>query len=312
MHPAFSVIFLTTLIGVGQGLFIALVSAEVGASLGRLPVQDSRFYAVGSFIALAFLAGGLIASFFHLGRPERAWRAAAMWRTSWLSREVIVLPAFMAAVFAYGVLHWFERPETIVAGGIGAVVCLALFICTAMIYACIKFLQEWATPLTIVNFILLGLASGYTFAAAYALFEAPDLVATYARWAIVFTLAGFCNRLATLARNARIKPRSTLQTAIGIKHPKIAQKAQGFMGGSFNTREFFHGRTAAVVRTVKWAFLLLGFAMPAALLAAGLASGAAALIVCAFVVQFAGLVAERWFFFAQARHPQNLYYQAIS
>jgi sulfite dehydrogenase (quinone) subunit SoeC len=26
-------------------------------------------------------------------------------------------------------------------------------------------------------------------------------------------------------------------------------------------------------------------------------------------VQYAGLVAERWFFFAQARHPQNLYYQ---
>jgi hypothetical protein len=32
----------------------------------------------------------------------------------------------------------------------------------------------------------------------------------------------------------------------------------------------------------------------------------------AFPVQFAGLVAERWYFFAQARHPQNLYYQFIS
>ena len=26
----------------------------------------------------------------------------------------------------------------------------------------------------------------------------------------------------------------------------------------------------------------------------------------------AGLIAERWFFFAQSNHPQNLYYQAIS
>jgi DMSO reductase anchor subunit len=312
MHPAFSVIFLTTLIGVGQGLFVALYAAQLGATLGRLPAQDPRFYAVGSFVALAFLAGGLVASFFHLGRPERAWRAAAMWRTSWLSREVIVLPAFMAAVFAYGVLHWFELPETMVAGGIGAALCLALFVCTGMIYACIKFLQEWATPLTIVNFTLLGLASGYTFAAAYALFEAPDLVPMYARWAIAFTLAGLCNRVATLVRNARIKPRSTIQTAIGVKHPKIAQKAQGFMGGSFNTREFFHGKPEIVVRAVKWAFLLLGFAMPAALLAAGLVFGASALIGCAFAVQFTGLVAERWFFFAQARHPQNLYYQAIS
>ena len=26
----------------------------------------------------------------------------------------------------------------------------------------------------------------------------------------------------------------------------------------------------------------------------------------------ARLLAERWFFFAQARHPQNIYYQAVS
>jgi DMSO reductase anchor subunit len=32
----------------------------------------------------------------------------------------------------------------------------------------------------------------------------------------------------------------------------------------------------------------------------------------AFVVQYLGLLAERWFFFAQANHPQNLYYQAVS
>jgi DMSO reductase anchor subunit len=113
-------------------------------------------------------------------------------------------------------------------------------------------------------------------------------------------------------RNARLKPRSTLQTAIGVKHPRIQQKSQGFMGGSFNTREFFHGRAATVVRAVKWGFLVFAFAVPAALLAAGIASGAASLMAAAFVVQYAGLLAERWFFFAQARHPQNLYYQVIS
>jgi DMSO reductase anchor subunit len=261
---------------------------------------------------VAFLAAGLIASFFHLGRPERAWRAAAMWRTSWLSREVIVLPAFMAAVFAYGVMHYAGANDTLIAGGAGLVLCLALFICTGMIYACIKFLQEWATSLTIFSFILLGLASGFTFAAAYAVFAAPDLAAAYARCAIAFTALGLCNRVATLVRNAHLKPRSTLQTAIGVKHPKIEQKAQGFMGGSFNTREFFHGKAASVVRAVKWGFLLLAFPVPAALLAAGIATGWPLLTIAAFVVQYAGLLAERWFFFAQARHPQNLYYQVIS
>jgi DMSO reductase anchor subunit len=35
-------------------------------------------------------------------------------------------------------------------------------------------------------------------------------------------------------------------------------------------------------------------------------------LALAFVVQYAGLIAERWFFFAQSSHPQNLYYQAIA
>ena len=108
------------------------------------------------------------------------------------------------------------------------------------------------------------------------------------------------------------KPKSTLQTAIGVKHPRIVQKSQGFMGGSFNTREFFHGASDAFLRSVKWTFLVAVFAVPLALVAAGLAWQAPALLAPAFLVQYAGLLAERWFFFAQANHPQNLYYQRIS
>ena len=102
MHPAFSVIFLTTLIGAGQGLFLALYTGQIYALAKLLPAQGDAFYVLGSLVALILLVGGLIASFFHLGRPERAWRAAAQWRTSWLSREVLVLPLVMALVFAYG------------------------------------------------------------------------------------------------------------------------------------------------------------------------------------------------------------------
>ncbi|HEX2271033.1 MAG TPA: DmsC/YnfH family molybdoenzyme membrane anchor subunit [Pyrinomonadaceae bacterium] len=312
MHPAFSVIFLTTLIGVGQGLFLALYIVEVGSSLGWVSAQDARFYFLGTLIGFAFLASGLIASFFHLGRPERAWRAAAMWRTSWLSREVIVLPAFMAAVLAYGVAHHFDIPGTLAMGAVGVALCFALFVCTAMIYACIRFLQEWASPWTLLNFIALGCASGFTLACAYALFAAPGVVQIYVAAAIVLTALALFTRAASLLRNERIRPKSSLQTAIGVKHPKIAQKAQGFIGSSFNTREFFHGRPRTVVRTVKWTFLLLVFPVPIALLTAGDAWDLPALLSTAFVAQYLGLIAERWFFFAQARHPQNLYYQSMS
>jgi DMSO reductase anchor subunit len=312
MNPAFSVVFLTTLLGAGQGLFLALFVIEARVATGLLAAPSAGFYPLGSAIAVALLGLGLLASFFHLGHPERAWRAAAMWRTSWLSREVIVLPLFMAAVAAYGYAHWMGLPVTLLIGVAGAAVCLALFLCTAMIYACIKFLQEWATPLTLVNFTLLGCASGVMLAAALAAVRGEHNSGVIAAWAMVLTAAGMVSRVASLWRNARIKPLSSLQTAIGVKHPRIAQKARGFMGGSFNTREFFHGRAPGTLRNVKWLFLAMAFVLPIALAAATLAGGSPALLVAAVLLQFAGLVAERWFFFAQANHPQNLYYQAVS
>ena len=312
MNPAFSVILLTTLIGAGQGLFLALFVVEARVAAGLLAAPSTAFYWTGSAVALALLAAGLLASFFHLGHPERAWRAAAMWRTSWLSREVIVLPAFMAAVSAYGWAHYHGLSGTLLLGTAGAALCLALFLCTAMIYACIKFLQEWATPLTLVNFTLLGCASGVTLATALAAWRDEPGTFIIGVWAIVLTVAGLVTRSASLWRNAQLKPRSSLQTAIGIKHPRIAQKAQGFMGGSFNTREFFHGKAPGTLRAVKWIFLLSAFVIPVLLLSVGLTAQMPALLLLACVVQFCGLIAERWFFFAQANHPQNLYYQTVS
>ena len=326
MHPAFSVIFLTTLIGAGQGLFLALFTVQTYGLFGLLPqVSAPSFYVQGSLLALVLLIAGLAASFFHLGRPERSWRAAAMWRTSWLSREVIVLPAFMGAVFAYGAAHaWRIGPRLIdvspavgldasaMIGALGTILAFALYVCTAMIYASVRFLREWATPLTVINYILLGGASGFTLAAAHAARAAPEVVRFLAGWAIALTLLGAFSRAASLARNARLKPISTPQTAIGIKHPRIVQKARGFMAASFNTREFFHGKSLATVRAVKWVFLALAFALPAALLTAGVWQASAAVLSLAFTVQYLGLIAERWFFFAQANHPQNIYYQAVA
>ena len=312
MNPALSVILLTVLIGAGQGLFLALFVIEAVVAAGMAAAPSPGFYPTGSVLALLLLAGGLLASFFHLGHPERAWRSAAMWRTSWLSREVIVLPAFIALVAAYGWAHWQGVSGTLLLGVAGVLLCLGLFLCTGMIYACIKFLQEWASPLTLVNFTILGSASGVTLAAALAAQRGETLTACVVAWAMALTVAGLLTRVISLQRNARLKPRSSLQTAIGIKHPKIAQKSQGFMGGSFNTREFFHGRSPGALRAVKWVFLAGAFVIPVLLLAATLAVPAPALLWLACAVQFGGLIAERWFFFAQANHPQNLYYQTIS
>jgi DMSO reductase anchor subunit len=298
MKPAWSVILLTTLIGTGQGLFLVAFILDAF----RTPPKD--FVLACCLVTLSLLAAGLIASFFHLGRPERAWRAASQWRTSWLSREVIVLPAFMGFVFLYMVLN------SALAGVIAAVLCVALFVCTGMIYACLPFLQEWRSPLTLVNFFLLGSASGLALSVPLAVLYYPQFAGPLSLAAFALAAVAWLSRCAALVRNRLLRPKSTMASAIGVAHPRIVQKAQGFMGGSFNTREFFHGRPALVVAAARWTFLILVFPVPAWLI--GWGGGSLDSFAAAFALQFAGLLAERWLFFAEARHPQNLYYQSMA
>ena len=315
MRPAFSVLLLTTLLGAGQGLAMVLVGIDI-AGLFAAPLAGQHvLLGVGAAVSFVLAGCGLLASFFHLGHPERAWRAIAGWRTSWLSREVIVLPLFMAAVAAWGMTRWSAPagalwpPGVVLALGLLVVVLsLALFVCTGMIYAAVKVMREWASPLTVVNYTTLGTASGATLAAALAAFLAPDYLAVLVPLAAALTVVGALTRLAAARRNARLAPRSTLQTAIGIRHPQIVQKAQGAMGGSFNTREFFHGASTRTFMAVRRGFPWLAFVVPLLLLSTG---GALALAL-AFALQWIGLLAERWFFFAQANHPQNLYYQSVA
>jgi DMSO reductase anchor subunit len=326
MLPAFSVIFLTTLIGVGQGLFLALYTGQVYSLAKLLPAQDSlSFYAIGSFVALGFLAGGLLASFFHLGHPERAWRAASQWRTSWLSREVIVLPIFMSLVALYGLVHYagwttplftisgtLSVDFTLLVGFIASVAAFALFICTAMIYAGVRFVHEWHTWLTVANYLLIGLASGFMLAAAFSAYSSVPLVGFFGIWAVVFTLIALITRVTSLIRNRTLRHKFNLKSAIGVRHSNIQQKAQGFMGESFNTREFFHHKSEGVVRTIRYLFLLLLFLVPVVLIISSYLMQSTNLPIVAFLVQYLGLMLERWYFFAEANHPQNLYYQTES
>jgi DMSO reductase anchor subunit len=325
MHPAFSVIFLTTLIGVGQGLFLALFTGQLYSLAKLLPAQSDEFYAMGSLLALALLVAGLVASVFHLGRPERAWRAATQWRTSWLSREVIVLPAAMALTALYGLLHYLGWTQplfvvsatlpvdaTLITGAIGTLVTFLLFLCTAMIYASLRFIKAWHTPLTVANFLFLGIASGFMLAAAMSAYLSTNLVGFYATWAVVATFLGAISRGASLYRNSDFRCKVSLQSAIGVHHSQLNQKAQGFMGGAFNTREFFHGKSDALLSMIRYGFLLMVFVLPVLLISLAYLLESSRLPIAAFLIQYFGLILERYHFFTEAKHPQNLYYQSMA
>ncbi len=327
MHPAFSVIFLTTLIGMGQGLFLAIYTQQVYSVLRVVQKMDTNtdlFFEMASGISLLLLVLGLIASIFHLGHPERAWRSAAMWRTSWLSREVIVLPMVMVLIFSYGliyIMHWnvvvmtigaVEINISLILGAIASLAVFSLFIATGMIYACLKFLQEWHSPLTVINYILLGSASGFTLATLIAAYKQPELVSFFAGWSIVVLIFAFVFRTASLIRNKKLRPKSTIQTALGIRHNEIKQKAMGFMGGSVNTRDFFHAKTRFFLRSIKTIFIIMVFIIPLCVLIFSLFKSSVLLLGLAMGSMYLGLIAERWYFFAEGNHPQNIYYQSIA
>ena len=78
-------------------LMLVLTQAAAGIFLAS---ALERFYALGSAVqnmnvlGCVFLCAGLAISALHLGQPLKAWRAFLGWRTSWLSREIIVMSAF--------------------------------------------------------------------------------------------------------------------------------------------------------------------------------------------------------------------------
>ena len=307
MHPAFSILFFTTLAGTAQGLVVLLaLCAMFGIALAP------GFVPMALVVAEVLLLAGLASSFLHLGRKGRAWRAVLMWRTSWMSREVIVLPAFIALVALWwlalrtgATLAWL--PVALVLGSLG------LWYCTAMIYACLRFIEEWAHPLTVVNFVLIGLSSGLVLGCALgALAGEVVLVQVASPWALAATLAAWFTRNLALRRNATLRHKSTLQSATGIRSERLVQKSMGMSAGAFNTREFFHGASLVALKNIKIGFVLLTFALPVLLLVWALVSQTTLPILLALLVQAPGLIAERWFFFAQAKHPQNLYYQVVS
>ena len=84
------------------------------------------------------------------------------------------------------------------------------------------------------------------------------------------------------------------------------------MGGSVNTRDFFHGKTLFFMRSIKTIFIILVFAVPLLALVIALFKPSIMMLGIALVSMYIGLLAERWYFFAEGNHPQNIYYQSIA
>ena len=287
MHPAPSVIFFTTFSGLGFGLL---------ACLG-LGAPDVTGWVAFAFFAIAYAmaVGGLLASTFHLGRPERAVKAFTQWRSSWLSREAWSAVAALIVMALYGAGLVFLETRWGLLGLIGTVLSLATVFTTSMIYTQLKTIPRWHIPLTPIMFLSISVAGG-------ALLSGQIMIAIF-----LLLVAGTVQIMTwVMGDKAFDRSGTTLATATGLG---TAGGVRAFepphTGTNYLLREFVHvvGRKhASKLRVIA---LVLMVVIPVLLLIAPFSHFLALLAVLSHI---AGVLTARWLFFAEAEHVVGLYY----
>ncbi|MGE0242093.1 MAG: dimethyl sulfoxide reductase anchor subunit family protein [Parvibaculaceae bacterium] len=311
MHPAYSVILFTTASGAGYGLLTLL--GLVGLNHGS--ASNVWFAATALVIALGLITLGLLSSTFHLGRPERAWRAFSQWRSSWLSREGVASVVTFAPALLFGALwlRLFDCPQWIgIAGLATAVMCAVTVYCTAKIYSTLTTIRQWHQPLTVPVYLAFALATGSVLLMAiaslfglYQVFQAGLAVI-----ALIFTAA----LKYFYWRGIDSEPRTrTIAAATGlarsgetVRQWEVPHTAENFimkeMGFTVARRH------AEKLRRIVMASLLIAILVTALTVAVPVLAVVLSLI--ALVLAGTAAVVERWLFFAEAQHVVSLYYGA--
>lgn len=287
MHPAPSVIIFTTFSGLGFGLLFWL-------GIGLPAVTGWVAFA---FFAIAYImaVGGLLASTFHLGHPERALKAFSQWRTSWLSREgwCAVLGLFVMAVYGAGLVFFNHRITLL--GLLGSLLALGTIFTTSMIYTQLKSIPRWNQPTTPALFLAFSLSGGALLAGQIQ-FAIPLLVIAGVLQAYVFATGD--SRFAMAG--------TTLASATGLGQiGSVRSFAPPHTGSNYLLKEMAYAVGRKHARRLQIISLTFGFALPILLLLLPFSNWIA---LVAVISHMTGVLAARWLFFAQAEHVVGLYY----
>jgi DMSO reductase anchor subunit len=309
VHPAFSVIFFTVSSGAGFGLFALLYLADALKLGGGLSMHQVF---VGGAIALFLIIAGLLSSVGHLANPKNAWRAFSRWRTSWLSREGVFSIAFFPFAFGYVGLSFLDLGLEGLRLAFGAIAMLLAWITvfsTSMIYACLKTIRQWNTPLVPANYLALGHFTGALILMLVAGTGATELTPYY-YLALAFLLAAAVLKGLYYFWIGSPVAVSTINTATGFTRAQVKLFDAGHTHGTFLTQEFGFQVARKFALALRVFVFAAGFVVPFLWLAkAGAAVGTAGMIGLT-AVALLGVLAERWLFFAEARHVVNLYHGA--
>lgn len=287
MHPAPSVILFTTLSGLGFGLltWLGLGFPDVSGWVAFV------FYAIGFGLSV----GGLLASTFHLGHPERAWKAFSQWRSSWLSREGVAAVAALMVMGLHALLVIFFDTRIAPLGWLGAALCLVTVYATSMIYAQMTTVPRWKTALTPALLLSISIAGGALLSGQIT--AALVLLPIAAVLQVIWWVRG---------DSAFADSGSSIGSATGLgTRGSVRAFEPPHTGTNYLLREFVFqiGRKHAFkLRAIA---LVLGFILPVLLI---LIPFAHVLALVAIILHLMGIAASRWLFFAEAEHVVGLYY----
>ncbi len=296
MKPSLSIVFFTVSSGAGLGLLALLALGDLFDH--SLP---SSALAQGIALALTLVAAGL----------------------AWLSREAVFAASLFPVALIFGALAWTDDngPRSALAALGAVLLSWAVLVSTAMIYASLKPIRLWHSMWTPIGYLLLGHWSGAVLLVALARAHAED-EPSFGVLAIALGIAGLIAKIGHWgATRSGEGTAPTLERAIGVR--EYANKGArtegmtvararlfdvGHSHGTFLTHEFgfvLARRNAIALRVVA---LVAGLLFPVASIVSGVTNVAMAAL--AAIACLAGLLAERWLFFAEAQHTVRLYHGA--
>ena len=299
MKPALSVIFFTVSSGAGLGLLVWLLIASLMAD--HIRMDGATFYK-GALIAGLFITLGLVSSTLHLANRKNAIYSLTRIKTSWLSREgLLALVLYPLAALHLAALHFGWPQITPITLWLLIADAIAILYCTGMIYGCLRTVPRWNTWMTPAKYVLFGLMSGAVLLPAVLSLRPAEVGPVGKPMVAILMLAlGLALYLGYLLKHPRVQ--HTINDALGFKQGRVRLLDVGHSHGTFLTNEFGFAVAREKARMLRWAAILCGFMLP--------------MLLCYFTQWFwlasfvcvAGLLVERWLFFAEAEHVVRLYH----
>ena len=300
MHPAWSIIFFTTVSGLGFGFSAWIV-------FGLIEIKNIFQLIIIAGFAFCLICSGLLSSTLHLGHPERAWRALSQWRSSWLSREG-VLSVFVLTALTCWFLYTFQYGKLPLWINL-IVIILILFTvyATAMIYASLKTVACWNQFLTPVCYLMYAISGGLLTIIWFMSMIGQIITFNITLILLLLIISTWILKIKWWWNLDNNQPESNLATATGLgSFGEVRSLMPPHTSENYLQKEMGFVIARKHAMKLRILSLTLGGIIPITVLISGTLSSI--LLGISLLIHLIGVFIERFLFFAEAKHVVTLYY----